>query len=127
MLAFKIKHLFATFGAAQACFQALLHVLADVLAALRARTADFSASGAQLCVHFESGQHRVGGRPANLGAVQHQSEVRRLGVFAALLQTMSHRHVQTDAMAMLAIINARAHFLMHRIIGRELLFHDYLL
>jgi hypothetical protein len=126
VLPFKVEHLLATFGTSQTRIDTLLHVLADVLATLRTGSTNFRTRCTELRVHFETRQHRICCRSANLRAVQHQSEVSRFDVLTALLQAMSHRHVQAHAMAVFAIIDAGAYFLMHGIIGHELLFHHSL-
>ena len=105
-------HFPAAFGAPAAGIDAFLHV-ADLLAALGALLADFSADRAGALVKIAAHQHEVCRGLADLGAGYHEPEMLRLDMPSACLQAMVHGHAEADAVAALAFVDAALHFSGH--------------
>lgn len=93
-----IAHRFAMFRALPADAHALIHV-ADLLAAIGTSPAHFSAGSAYCGMQRRFAEHEVHRSLAQLGAIDHQAEMFGLDVFSALLEAVSHCHVQTGFMA----------------------------
>lgn len=90
------------------CLHARLHV-ADALAVLGARIADFGARGAYFLVLFAAGQHDMGGAATDLGASRHETKVLGLGVVAAGFKAVAHGRAVTGRVAFKAGGNAVLH------------------
>ena len=74
------------------------------------------ALAADMPVVFGLARHEVDRDAANLGTVQHQLHVLRLGVPPSRLQAVIHRHVKAGDVAFVAGVDARLHLgidLMH--------------
>jgi len=99
----------ATVRTAAAGVNAILHVT-DPFAIIRALGADFGAFTTNVAMMFRAYQHEVCSRPAYLATGHHQLEVRRPGVLASGLETVSHRRRQAFAVAGEAVFDAALHF-----------------
>jgi len=63
------------------------------------------------------------GRAAYFSACHHQPKMLWLDVLARLFQTMAHRHVEADFVAIETIFNATYHPLSHGILSHGILSH----
>src|SRR5690606_8638732 len=101
------RHPAAGFGTAPAHLGAAPHlvVIAEAPAILGTALADLSAGGADVPVQVGPSDHEIGAGPADLGAVDQQPDMPRLGVPAALVQAMRNR-LQADAVTIGAVANA---------------------
>lgn len=123
-------HCAAGFGAATANFGAELHlkIFWEAIAVSTASFAHFGTNIASATVQRRILQHEIGTGLANLRAIQHQNYVRHLCVLSALLQAVSNG-IQTDAVAIEAILNALLHFFIQSVelkVGAHSYFpHEY--
>jgi hypothetical protein len=102
----------AAFCAAATRLHALIHI-AHLFAVLRARIAYLRARSADACVQWRTAQHEVGGRATDLGAIHHQSKMRRLDVLAARFETMVHRFMSAGLIALKTLVDTLLHFPVH--------------
>jgi hypothetical protein len=93
-------HSLAGFGATPAELRAFLHlcVICEALAIDGASLADFGAGTAGKAMQGRSSNHEIGTGLADFGTVEQQTNVRRLSVLAAHVQTVRGRF-QADAVA----------------------------
>jgi hypothetical protein len=84
-------HLLTTLRTSAACVHAALHIT-DPFAIIGTLAANLGAFSANVLMVIATDEHEMSRRPANFGARHHQLEVRRLGMLAAHIQTVPHRH-----------------------------------
>jgi hypothetical protein len=106
------SHPLAALGALKTSLDAILHV-ADGLAARCACPADLGARATHGSVLGGVARHEVEGRLADLGAIEHQPHVGRLGVLSAHLQAVGSRHVQARQVAVVTVLHALLHLRRH--------------
>ncbi|WP_186289692.1 hypothetical protein [Methylomonas koyamae] len=115
------EHLPATVGAMLASHNAILHI-ADLVAFQRTGFANLCANFVQAMQKMRSGQLEICQSLADLGAVQHQSQMFGFDMFPARFQAMVHRSVQTNLVAKAACGNTRLRcmfrlgYLMHGVL-----------
>ena len=91
----------------QACC-AVFHPVQTV-ATCSAGPADLGAFAANMLVVRGIARHEVERHGADLGAVEHELHMRRLGMFSAHLEAMGHCHRQTHHMAFVTGVHALFH------------------
>jgi hypothetical protein len=93
MSVFHLCHPAARFLASPACLGALAHLLvaSHLFAAFATGPADLGTGGAGLRVERGAPEHEVRARLADLGAIEHEPDVVRLGMLPSLTKTVADR------------------------------------
>jgi hypothetical protein len=94
------SHRFAALCTLAAGAHAIIHI-ANLFTAICTGGADVSARGTDYRVQRRLAQHEVRRGLANFRAIGHQAKMLGLDVFAALIEAMRHRHLQTNLVAAL--------------------------
>lgn len=108
LLGLDARHGAAAIRAIAACLGAVFQV-GNLRTAIGAGVANFGTQCAELATKGRVAQHKVARRLANLGTVDHQAEMVRLGVFASGGEAMDHGRMQAGFVATPACIDAGLH------------------
>jgi hypothetical protein len=98
-----------------------LIALAQALASLRARAADVCADAAGELVTVRTSKHEIGAGPTDVGTVEQQPDVSRIGVFATQLEAVAHGG-KTDVVALGTLLDTLLH--LSGDTGGKLMCHD---
>lgn len=115
-----ISHLSATLGAFATGLNAFFHAV-EFLAALRACLTDFGANLANSTMKRGVAELKIGRCLADLGAVDHETEVFRFNMLSARLEAVVHGACQADLMTMAARLDTGLHGVFRG--GMGLMFH----
>ena len=103
---FGAGHLAAAFRAFATGLDAIFHT-SHLFTALGAGVADISTNLTLLLIEGRTAQHEIAGGLTDLGAVDHQTKMRRFDIFSARIKTVRHRGMKTGVVAFRASRNAR--------------------
>ena len=96
-------HLAAAFRAFATGLDAIFQT-SHLFTALGAGVANISTNLALLLIKGRTAQHEIAGGLADLGAVDHQTKMRRFDIFSASIKAMCHRHMQAGFVAIITSI-----------------------